>query len=207
MSSLLCSIEESQSLSPSTLPRSLCTHTCFPPYLPQRLAPLFTCCPAGNQVVFFVPHVIQSSVCKKWTTHTPTGMQMGCTSDYSRRHCPILVTRGTLGPTRVHCVFPIPYTDPTDYPSMDSHCLGEISWSWPRKSCQIESQLTFTVLFPLSLLMGIISVLQPETDFLHAAFSSPPLFFEVLSWNVISSGQPLLNPHSSLIIMFNNKEG
>lgn len=55
----------------------------------------------------------------------------------------------------------------------------------------------FQLLFPLSLLMAIISVLQPETDFLHAALSSPPLFFEIWSWNAISSGQPLLNPHSS----------
>lgn len=39
----------------------------------------------------------------------------------------------------------------------------------------------FQLLFPLSLLMGIISVLQPETDFLHAALSSPPLFFEIWS--------------------------
>lgn len=194
MSSRSRSIEESQSLSPSTLSRSLCTHVSPPT---SEMAPLFTCCPAGNREVFLVSHVIQSSVCIKWIIHTPMGLQMGSTSNYCRRHCPILVTRGTPGPTRVHCIFPIPYTDPTDYPSMDSHCLGVISLSWPRKSCQIESQLTFTVLLPLSLLMGIISVLQPETDFLHAAFSSPPLFIEIWSWNVISSGQPLLDPHSS----------
>ena len=101
------------------------------------MAPLFTCCPAGNREVFLVSHVIQSSVCIKWIIHTPMGLQMGSTSNYCRRHCPILVTRGTPGPTRVHCIFPIPYTDPTDYPSMDSHCLGVISLSWPRKSCQI----------------------------------------------------------------------
>lgn len=114
-------------LSPSTLPRSLSTH--LSPYLPQRLAPLFTCCPAGNRKVFLVSHVIQSSVCIKWIIHAPMGLQMGSTSNYSRRHCPMLVTRGTPGPTRVHCIFPIPYTDPKDYPSMDSHCLGVISLS------------------------------------------------------------------------------
>lgn len=48
-------------------------HMCFPPYLPNRLAPLFTCCPAGNQVVFLVPHVIQGSVCKKVDNPHPHG--------------------------------------------------------------------------------------------------------------------------------------